>query len=113
MGDQVLVLLPAETSELLAKWQGPYQVLWRAEKVDYLVDVHDKQKWKQVLHINMLQKRHNQVPISLLPTCSHWPPHNFSSVRSINVIDTICLLLVPCEHNFFNQCLLCLIVEVA
>ena len=58
MGDQVLVLLPTETSKLLAKWQGPYQVLRRVGKVDYLVDMHDRRKRKRVLHINMLQKWH-------------------------------------------------------
>ena len=57
-GDQVLVLLPTETSKLLAKWQGPYQVLRRVGKVDYLVDMHDRWKRKRVLHINMLQKWH-------------------------------------------------------
>ena len=57
-GDQVLVLLPTETSKLLARWQGPYQVLRRVGKVDYLVDMHDKRKRKQVLHINMLRKWH-------------------------------------------------------
>ena len=35
-GDWVLVLLPTETSKLLAKWQSPYQVL-----VDCLVDMLD------------------------------------------------------------------------
>ena len=55
-GDQVLVLLPTETRKLLAKWQGPYQVLRRVGKVDYLVDMHDRWKRKCVLHINMLQK---------------------------------------------------------
>ena len=55
-GDQVLVLLPSETSKLLARWQGPYKVLRHVGKVDYLVDMHDKRKRKRILHVNMLQR---------------------------------------------------------
>ena len=58
-GDQVLVLLPTDTSKLLARWQGPYQILRRIGKVDYLVNMHDKRKKKRVLHVNMLQKWHS------------------------------------------------------
>ena len=55
-GDQVLVLLPSDTSKLLARWQGPYKVLRRVGKVDYLVDMHDTRKRKRILHVNMLQR---------------------------------------------------------
>ena len=37
VGDQVLVLLPSTTSKLTAQWQGPYQVLSRVGKVNYLI----------------------------------------------------------------------------
>ena len=60
-GDQVLVLLPTDTSKLLARWQGPYQILRRIGKVYYLVNMHDKHKKKRVLHVNMLQKWHNST----------------------------------------------------
>ena len=53
------MLLPTDTSKLLARWQGPYQILRRIGKVYYLVNMHDKRKKKRVLHVNMLQKWHN------------------------------------------------------
>ena len=59
IGDEVFVLLPTNTSKLLARWQGPYQVLRRMGKVDYLVDMHDRRKRKRILHVNMLRKWHN------------------------------------------------------
>ena len=40
-GDPVLVLLPTSSSKLLARWQGPYQVVKRMGKVNYLIDMHD------------------------------------------------------------------------
>lgn len=50
MRDQVLVLLPTSTNELLARWQGPYKVLRRVGKVTYLVDMYNTRKHKLVLH---------------------------------------------------------------
>ena len=65
VGDQVLVLLPSTTSKLTAQWQGPYQVLSRVGKVNYLIHMPDHNKKKQVLHVNMLQKWH-YPPVSVL-----------------------------------------------
>ncbi len=55
-GDPVLVLLPTSSSKLLAKWQGPYQVVWRTGKVNYQVDMHDHRKRRRVFHVNMLKE---------------------------------------------------------
>ena len=54
-GDPVLVLLPTSSSKLLAKWQGPYQVVKRMGKVNYLIDMHDCRKRRRVFHVNMLR----------------------------------------------------------
>lgn len=54
-GDLVLVLLPTSSSKLLAQWQGPYQVVERAGKVIYKVDMFDKRKRYRVFHVNMLK----------------------------------------------------------
>ena len=53
-GDQVLVLLSMSTSKLTAQWQGPYRVLNRVGKVNYLIHVPDHRKTKRVLHVNMI-----------------------------------------------------------
>ena len=55
-GEQVLILLPTTTNKLQAQWQGPYQVVKRVSKVDYLVNLHDRRKKNRVYHVNMLRK---------------------------------------------------------
>ena len=57
-GDQILVLLPTATSKLLAQWQGPYEVVKRSGKVDYIIDMHDRRKRNRIFHVNMLRKFH-------------------------------------------------------
>ena len=50
----MLIILPTTNEKLSARWQGPYQVLKRVGKVDYLVDMHDHRKRRRVLHVNLL-----------------------------------------------------------
>eukprot|EP00731_Ephydatia_muelleri_P004863 Em0002g1039a len=57
-GDSVLVLLPTSSNRLLAQWQGPYQVVQRMGKVNYLIDMQDRRKRKRVFHVNMLKDFH-------------------------------------------------------
>ena len=57
-GDQVLVLLPTSTNKLLARWQGPYQILQQVGKVNYQVYMHDRRKRKRIFHVNMLHEFH-------------------------------------------------------
>ena len=61
-GDLVLVLLPTTQDKLCAKWQGPYQVLEKKGRVNYLIDMHDHQKRKRVYHVNLLKKW--ETPVS-------------------------------------------------
>ncbi len=35
----VLILLPTDTKKLLARWQGPYKIIWKIGKVNYQVDM--------------------------------------------------------------------------
>ena len=64
--EQVLVLLPTSSNKLLAQWQGPYRVVKRLGKVNYVVDMHDRKKRKRVFHVNMLRKWYSPVSTSLL-----------------------------------------------
>ena len=57
-GNQILVLLPTATSKLLAQWQGPYEVVRRIDKVDYVIDMHDRRKRKRIFYVNVLRKFH-------------------------------------------------------
>lgn len=43
-GDKFPVLLPTSTFKLLAQWQGPYVILKRVGKVNYVVDMVDRRK---------------------------------------------------------------------
>ena len=61
-GEEVLVLMPTTTNKLYAQWQGPYRILCRTGAVNYIIDMHDKQKRKRNFHINMLRKWH--APLS-------------------------------------------------
>ena len=65
-GDQVLILLPSSSSKLLAQWQGPYEVVKKVGKVNYMVRLHDRRKKDRTYHVNMLRKWH--VPTS----CSYF-----------------------------------------
>ena len=55
-GDQVLVLLPTSTNKLVAQWQGPYEVVKKIGKVNYLVHMYDRRKKKRIFHTNMLKQ---------------------------------------------------------
>ena len=56
VGDKVLVLLPTRTEKLLAKWKGPYNVIWKVEKVNYELEMMDGRKGRKLFHVNMLKK---------------------------------------------------------
>ena len=60
--DMVLLLLPTTHNKLLAKWQGPYRVVKRIGKVNYMIDMPDHQKRSRVYHINLLKKW--ETPVS-------------------------------------------------
>ena len=51
-GDEVLILLPSSTNKLLIEWQGPYNVIEKANKVDYIIEVNGKPK---KYHVNVLK----------------------------------------------------------
>ncbi|KAK3887597.1 hypothetical protein Pcinc_008301 [Petrolisthes cinctipes] len=64
-GEEVLVLLPSDSSKLLVSWNGPYKVLERHGKVDYVIDVP---RGPKLYHANLLKKYYrravaNQVPV--------------------------------------------------
>ena len=63
VGDPILVLLPTASSKLLAQWQGPYQIVKRAGKVSYLVDMHDRRERRRIFHVNMLKEFRVRKPM--------------------------------------------------
>ena len=65
LDETVLVLLPTVKNKLLAQWQGPYQIVKRIGKVNYLIDMHNRRKRRRVFHVNMLRKWHVSPTVSL------------------------------------------------
>lgn len=51
--DEVLVLLPDSSSKLLVAWIGPYKVLERRNRVDYLIADSIRPK---IYHANLLKR---------------------------------------------------------
>lgn len=54
-GDRVLLLLPTFDSKLLARWQGPYEVLRQTGPVDYEILCPDHRPDRQIYHVNLLK----------------------------------------------------------
>ena len=52
IGDQCLLLLPTHSNKLLAKWQGPFEIVKPLSKVNYLVHINGENK---VYHANMIK----------------------------------------------------------
>ena len=53
VGDQVLILLPTDSSKLLMQWRGPYTMESRVGANDYRIKMGSKIK---TYHMNMLKK---------------------------------------------------------
>ena len=52
-GDEVLLLLPKEKNKLLVEWQGPFSVVEKRSRLNYVIDQNGVRK---VYHINLLKK---------------------------------------------------------
>ena len=46
----------------MAKWQGPYRVVKKIGKVNYLIGLYDRQKQMRIYHVNLLKKW--ETPVS-------------------------------------------------
>lgn len=55
-GQKVLLLLPSSGSSLLAKWQGPFEVLSKVGPVTYELAMPDRRRPRQKFHINLLKE---------------------------------------------------------
>ena len=52
LGDKVLLLLPTSAIKLVAEWKGPFTVVRKLNKVDYVVRIDDRER---TYHVNMLK----------------------------------------------------------
>lgn len=54
-GQKVLLLLPSSEHKLLAKWQGPFEVVRKVGPVTYEVNMEEKGRANQVFHVKLLK----------------------------------------------------------
>ncbi|XP_065416479.1 uncharacterized protein LOC135974099 [Chrysemys picta bellii] len=66
-GDRVLLLLPSSESKLLARWQGPYDVVRKVGPVTYEVRQPDKRKGTQRYHVNLLKRWQDREGLLINP----------------------------------------------
>ena len=50
-GEEVILLLPDSRKKLLLAWKGPFTILKRKNKVNYIID---KNRTAKLYHINLL-----------------------------------------------------------
>ena len=81
-GQLVLALLPRPGQPLEAKWKGPYKVLSRIGKVDYVISTPNKRKPTRLCHINMLKPYiERQWNHDVVKNCLVFDPIPFSDVE--------------------------------
>jgi hypothetical protein len=54
-GDLVLICLPIKGHPLEARYWGPYRVINRVGRVDYVISTPEKRKIQRICHVNMLK----------------------------------------------------------
>lgn len=59
--DEVLVLLPEEKNKLLVAWQGPFPIIEKRGRLNYVVKYKGKPK---LFHINLLKKYHRRAKVN-------------------------------------------------
>ena len=59
VGQKVLVLLPTNTSKLLASWKGPYLITDKVSPVDYKIRLRGNVE--KIFHVNMLKLWHERT----------------------------------------------------
>uniref|UniRef100_K7EX21 Integrase catalytic domain-containing protein n=1 Tax=Pelodiscus sinensis TaxID=13735 RepID=K7EX21_PELSI len=55
-GDRVLLLLPEQSSKLLARCQGPFEIVCRVGEVNYEVRMPGRRKTTNIYHVNLLKE---------------------------------------------------------
>ena len=68
-GERVLIFLPESAAKLDSKWCGPYTIVRKINKVNYLVKMHDKRKAHRVFHVNMLKKWYDREQEDFVSQC--------------------------------------------
>ena len=94
VGDKVLLLLPTSANKLLAEWKGPYEIVRKLNKVDYIVRMGDTEK---SFHVNMLKIFNERPELVNFVTVSP----NVEDLTELDLMDKseICTENVSVEFN--------------
>ena len=68
-GDEVLVFLPESSGKLESKWQGPYRVVRKVNKVNYVIKFHNKRKAYRTIHVNMCKQWYSRAQEVCMAEC--------------------------------------------
>ena len=58
VGDEVLLLLPDSKKKLLMAWAGPYKIVEKRNRTNYVINIKGEQK---LFHANLLKKYHRRI----------------------------------------------------
>ncbi|XP_071552452.1 uncharacterized protein [Panulirus ornatus] len=67
-GDEVLLLLQQPGQPLVARFQGPYAIIWSVGDSNYLVSIPDRRRSQSLCHINVPKPCFSREPLPLEPT---------------------------------------------
>ncbi|XP_068222362.1 uncharacterized protein [Palaemon carinicauda] len=96
-GDEVLVYHPIPGSPLREKFMGPYKVLQRISKVNYVLSTPDRRRSKQLVHVNLLKAY--QAPIQMVSHLSISPEEK---ILPLEESSSELLVVLPDDDQLIN-----------
>lgn len=106
VGDEVLVLLPLDTSKMKAQSKGPYRVVQKINNVNYKVNVGGR-RGIVTYHINLLRKYHRATLIVVSETddiADSLQTPDFVKNESVNDIKFVANLSAIQRDQFRKPC---------
>lgn len=95
VGDEVLILLPDNSNKLLMSWRGPFKIIEKRNRVDYLVDEGRK---KTLYHINLLKRYYRRVN-DHCHNVANAPDVDYATVGPPPILDNIVQQCVIVEES--------------
>ena len=85
-GDQVLALLPDDSTNLSPQWHGPYAIMEQISPVTYKVYVPERRKKIRLIHVNMLKPW--KTPSNVLSVMCTQEPETDEGELSLYTLET-------------------------
>jgi hypothetical protein len=94
--DEVLVLLPDTRKKLLMAWSGPFKVLERRNRVNYVIEEKGKPK---LYHINLLKQYHRRHGTNLVFLADEVPTLDIHPVGDAFFVTQHCAVIDQSEQD--------------